>query len=121
MKTHKDLTVFQKSIDIVKLIYDFTNEFPKEEAYGLTSQIRRAGISIPSNIAEGAARPGKKEFIRFLYISLSSLSEMETQIELAYRLNFCNRNDAIDHEIIHIRRMLLKLIKTISTSGMHST
>lgn len=70
MKTHKDLEVWKKSIAVVTDIYNLTANFPKEEKYGLTNQIRRAAVSIPSNIAEGAARRGDKEFIQFLHISL---------------------------------------------------
>ena len=68
-------------------IYKLTKFFPKEEQFGLTSQMRRSSISIPSNIAEGAGRKGSKEFNRFLYIALGSLAEIETQLEIAYRLN----------------------------------
>ncbi len=75
VKSHKDLKVWKESMELVVLIYAATKEFPKDELYGLTSQIRRASISIPSNIAEGAGRNGSKEFIRFLYIALGSLSE----------------------------------------------
>jgi len=76
---HKDLDVWKRSMDLVQLIYEYTKLFPKEEMYGLTSQMRRAAVSIPSNIAEGAARKGDKEFIQFLMLSLGSLSELETQ------------------------------------------
>lgn len=69
---HKDLDVWKRSIGLVSKIYETTVDFPKEEIYGLTSQLKRAGISIPSNIAEGAARSSDKEFVRFLYIALVS-------------------------------------------------
>jgi four helix bundle protein len=81
IKSHKDLKVWQESMTLVVTIYKATENFPKQEIYGLTSQIRRATVSILSNIAEGAGRKGKKEFIRFLYIALGSLSEVETQLE----------------------------------------
>ena len=110
MKTHMDLDVWKKSMDFVENIYKISNQFPKEEVYGLTSQIRRAAISIPSNIAEGASRQGIKEFIQFLYISLGSLSEVETQTMLAKRLNFVNNIDIILTEIITIKKMLNGLI-----------
>ena len=72
MKTHKDLDVWKLSIDFVTDIYKVTSSFPKEDQFGLTNQIRRAAVSVPSNIAEGAARNSDKEFLRFLYISLGS-------------------------------------------------
>ncbi len=78
MKSHNDLKVYQESMDLVIQVYKITNSFPESEKFGLTSQIRRASVSIPSNIAEGAARESKKEFKRFLYISLGSAAELET-------------------------------------------
>jgi four helix bundle protein len=80
VKTHGDLDVWKNGIELVKKIYILTKDFPKEEIYTLTSQIRRLAISIPSNIAEGAARNSKKEFIQFLYIALGSAAELETQL-----------------------------------------
>jgi four helix bundle protein len=88
VKSHKDLKVWQESMDLVIQIYKISEDFPKHEIYGLSSQIRRAAVSIPSNIAEGAGRSGEKEFIRFLYIALGSLSEVETQLEISQRLNY---------------------------------
>ena len=99
LRTHKDLTVWSRSIELVKKVYDETASFPKEESYGLTNQIRRCSVSIPSNIAEGAARQGKKEFIQFLYVSLGSLGELETQLIIAQKLGYLNG------------KMLLGLIK----------
>ena len=110
MKTHVDLDVWKKSMDFVENIYRISSQFPKEEIYGLTSQIRRAAVSVPSNIAEGASRQGSKEFVQFLYISLGSLSEVETQAMLAKRLNFVNNIDIILKEIITIKKMLNGLI-----------
>lgn len=80
MKTHKDLDVWKKSVDFVTIIYKETQSFPKEELYGLTSQMRRAAVSIPSNIAEGSARQGNKELVQFLYIALGSVVELDTQL-----------------------------------------
>jgi four helix bundle protein len=85
---HKDLEVWKLSINFVTSIYKKTNSFPKEEIYGLTSQIRRAAVSIPSNIAEGAARRNKTEFRQFLYIALGSAAELETQLIISGNLNF---------------------------------
>ena len=95
---------------LVKGIYKLTAEFPKEETYGLVPQIRRAAVSIPSNIAEGAARNSNKEFIQFLYISLGSLAELETQLLLSKELGFL-KNAEINGSIVRIRKMLLGLIK----------
>ena len=85
MKTFRDLIVWQKSIDLVTNIYKVTTIFPNEELYGLTSQIRRAAVSIPSNIAEGYGRKATNEFVRFLQISMGSLFELKTQIEISQR------------------------------------
>lgn len=93
MTTHKDLIVWQKSMNLVTLVYKMTNQFPKEEIYGLTSQMRRAAVSIPSNIAEGHGRFSEKELIRFLFISLGSSAELETQLILANNLGFLNQAD----------------------------
>jgi len=83
MKSYKDLELWQVSMNFVSEVYTLTKSFPKEELYGLTSQIRRCAISIPSNIAEGSSRKGTKEFIQFLWIANGSLSDFETQIEIA--------------------------------------
>lgn len=77
MQTHKNLTVWKKSMNLVILVYKASSQFPKEEVFGLTSQMRRSAVSIPSNIAEGHGRNSEKELIRFLYISLGSASEFE--------------------------------------------
>jgi len=77
-------------MELVAKVYKMTQSFPAEEKYGITSQMRRSAISIPSNIAEGAAKKGNKEFIQFLYMSLGSLAELETQIEIALRLGYCD-------------------------------
>jgi len=111
MKTHKDLQVWQFSMDLVEKIYLLTKNFPSEEKFGLTSQMRRAAVSIPSNIAEGAARNSTKEYVRFLYIALGSLSELETQCELSKRLKF--GDDSLISEIIEIRKKLLGLIRSL--------
>ncbi len=84
-----------------------------EEKFGLTSQLRRASVSITSNIAEGAARSSKKEFNKYLYISLGSLAEVETQLEIAGRLKFISEDKELEEQSIYIRRMLLKLIQSL--------
>lgn len=117
MKTHKDLEVWKLSISFVTEIYKITKTFPKDELYGLTSQIRRASVSIPSNIAEGAARKGNKEIIQFLYIALASASEVETQLIIANNLNYIEspEYDEYSNTISRICRMLSSLIKSISS------
>ncbi len=111
--SHKDLKVWQESMTLVENIYKITSEFPKEEMYGLTSQIKRASISVPSNIAEGAGRKSNVEFMRFLYIALGSLSELETQLEIAVRLSFTSHNETIEKQIYFIKNMLSKLILSL--------
>ena len=115
MKTHKDLDVWRKSVSLVTSIYEVTKTFPNDEIYGLTNQTRRSSVSIPSNIAEGSARQGDKEFAHFLYISLGSLSELETQLIIANSLNYLSLKDydSVITSLEEIRRMLLGLIKYV--------
>lgn len=115
MESHKDLKVWQESMNLVVEIYKITNHFPKEELYALTSQMKRSALSIPSNIAEGAGRNGKAEYCRYLYIALGSAIELETQIEIAYRLNFISNIKDLDLKIRFIKNMLSKLIKSLSS------
>jgi len=90
MRIHKDLTVWKRSIALAVQIYKMTATFPKQETYGLGQQMRRAAVSIASNISEGAARGGKKEFTRFLYMAAGSVSELDTQLEIAEAIGFGN-------------------------------
>ncbi len=110
LKTHVDLDVWKLSMDFVENIYRESHRFPKEEMYGLTSQIRRAAVSIPSNIAEGASRQSPKEFVQFLYISLGSLSEVETQLMLAQRLGYAKEIKTLLMNATTIKKMLNGLI-----------
>ncbi|WP_461833943.1 four helix bundle protein [Desulfothermus sp.] len=112
MKTHMDLDVWKLSIEVVKDIYEITKSFPKEEVFGLTSQIKKAAISIPSNIAEGASRQTNKEVIQFLYISLGSASELETQLIIARELGFIDVDnmEIINGKIENIKKMITGLI-----------
>ena len=87
-KPHKNLLAWQKSMELVVLIYDLTKRFPREEAYGLTSQIRRAAVSVPSNISEGAAGRSTDQFKNFLSIAIGSLNEVSTQLEIANRIGY---------------------------------
>ena len=113
MKTHKDLEVWKNSIKLVTQIYEETNKFPKTELYGLTSQIRKSAISIPSNISEGAGRNHTIEFIQFLHISMGSLVELETQLIIACNLNYLSDNifEKLNISLIEIRSQLSGLIK----------
>ncbi|MGP9632686.1 four helix bundle protein [Halomonas sp. AOP43-A1-21] len=88
MRKHQELRVWQQAMDLVEQVYGITKLFPDDERYGLISQMRRCAVSVPSNIAEGAARGSTQEFIRFLYISQGSLSELETQLLIAQRLKY---------------------------------
>ena len=114
MKDHKDLDVWKESMFLTENVYALTKMFPSEEKYGLTSQIKRAVVSIPSNIAEGAARKRDKEFIQFLYIAMGSLSELETQLILSNRLQFVISVDNHLIQIEKIKKMLYGLIRYIS-------
>lgn len=88
VRSYKDLIVWQKAMDLVELVYHLTKLFPKDEQYGLSNQLRRAAVSIPSNIAEGQARNSTAEFRNFLSIARGSLAELETQLLIAERLNY---------------------------------
>ena len=112
IKSYKDLIVWQKAMDLVVEIYKLTDRFPKCEIYGLTSQMRRASVSIPSNIAEGRKLSSRKEFIRFLTIAYGSGTELETQIEIAKRLNYLSPDDSLiaDQILNEVMRMLNKIL-----------
>lgn len=109
-RAHHDLKAWQESMALVKMVYQISTKFPVEETYGLKSQIRRAAVSIPSNIAEGAARSGSKEFLQFLSISRGSLSELETQILIAKNLGYINNPENILEQIDKVFGLLGGLI-----------
>ncbi|SNR76245.1 four helix bundle protein [Lutibacter agarilyticus] len=111
---HKNLDVWKKSIDLVTEVYKITNTFPKNEMYGITSQVRRSAVSVPSNISEGAGRDSTKEYVRFLNISIGSLSELETQMIIAQRLKYIKDSTIFD-EIIKVRKLLIGLKKYLVT------
>ena len=113
MRSHRDLDVWKKSVTLVSEIYTVTRTFPPEEMYGLVNQMRRAAVSVPSNIAEGAARDSQKEFLRFLSIAIGSLAEMETQVVIAKNLKFLDTENHLSQEIEQIRRMLHGLINGV--------
>ncbi len=117
MTSHKDLKVWQKAIELVKVIYDVTITFPNTEQFGLISQIRRCAVSIPSNIAEGCGRNSNKELIHFLYITLGSASELETQIIISQELGFLEKrkSEELQEMVLEIIKMTSSLIKSIKT------
>lgn len=115
IKSYKDLTVWQKSMDLVESIYRITEEFPTNENFGLISQMRRAVVSIPSNIAEGYGRQSTGSYAQFLSISRGSLFELETQIELCIRLKYIQKkeSDKLYIETTEISKMLTALISKL--------
>lgn len=112
-KPHKKLDVWQMAMDLVIEIYRITKSFPKEEKYGLSNQVRRAAVSVPSNIAEGAARQTKKEFINYLHMAQGSLSELDIQLELAKRMGMLDgkRWEGLDGMMLRVDKMLTGLIR----------
>jgi len=121
LKNYKELKVWQKSYNLCLDVYRTTGIFPKEEMYGLTSQMRRSAVSVPSNIAEGYGRKTTADYIRFLYIAYGSLCELETQIMLVGDLNYSDdgRLEALKANISEVERMLKALINSLENK--HST
>ena len=115
MANFKELLVWQKSINFVTEIYELTNDFPKNEMYGLTSQIRRASISIPSDIAEGNSRRSVADYLQFLKIARGSCAEVETQLIIAQNLKFLSEEHylKLNQDIIEISKMLNGLINSL--------
>ena len=116
-KPHKKLDAWGESVEVTISIYHITDNFPKEHRFALTDQIHRAALSIPSNIAEGAARQTKKEFANYLHIAQGSLSELDTQLEIAKRLKFLSEGqwNTLDRQINHIDKLLSGLIKYVKS------
>ena len=114
METHKDLRVWQQSIEMVTSIYLMTQSFPKEEVFGLVSQLRRASVSVPSNIAEGYARGTDKEKLHFLRISSGSMSEVETQLILSLNLGYIDQEKY--NELSEIVTSVWKQLNSLITS-----
>ena len=112
-RPHYNLDAWKEAMTLVKKVYLLTRAFPKEEVYGLTAQMRRAAISVPSNLAEGAARTGTKEFAQFLSIARGSLSELETQLLIAADLGYASRNDEVFPLADRLSRLITGLHKSI--------
>ena len=113
--SYRDLNVWQNAMDLVEDVYKITANFPKEEKYGLISQIRRCSVSIPSNISEGFMRKSTKEYIQFIYIALGSLGELDTQMEIAVRLKFMESKKDFNEKLLLIRKQLYGMVKSLKT------
>lgn len=122
VRCYRDLIVWEKSIDLVTEVYRCTKQFPRQETYGLVSQLRRASVSVPSNIAEGHARSSTGEFRQFLGHALGSLVEIETQLEIAQRLSYISSVDAAEilRRTDEIGRMLSGLLRSLPSKGSPS-
>lgn len=118
MNSYKDLTVYQKSIDLSVNIYKITEKFPKAEIYGLTNQIRRNAVSIPSNIAEGQKRGHKAEYVQFLRIAYGSGAELETQLLIAFKVSYIKQEEfnMLINLLEEIMKMLNRLISVLTSS-----
>jgi len=118
IKSFKELKIWQKGIEIVKDVYALTKDFPREELYGLTSQMRRSAVSIPSNIAEGFKRYHSKEYSQFLHVALGSVAELETQLIIAKEIGFINNEvkllTGVLEKIDHISRMTSSLLNKLN-------
>ncbi len=119
IRTHRDLLVWQKAMSMVTDVYAASSEFPASEQFGLTSQVRRCAVSIPSNIAEGFGRHSTMDYIRFLRIAAGSLCELETQLEISMNLNYLNRRCAekLWRSAREVERMLSSLIRGLEKSA----
>ena len=115
--SYKDLIVWQKSMDLVVAVYELTEQYPKSEMYGLTSQTRRSAVSIPSNIAEGRRRSSRKDYRQFLIVAYGSGAELETQIEIAKRLPFGKNLDytKVNNLLNEVMRMLNKMTSDLKS------
>ena len=123
MKSHKDLTVWQEAVALAGLVYQVTRGFPEDERFGLTNQMRRASVSIASNIAEGAARQSQKEFVRFLHMASGSASELDTQLEIAELAGLAESATIapLRTKREKVSKMIYGLIRSIQDKSDHST
>jgi four helix bundle protein len=116
-RNYRELVVWQEGIKLAKAVYKLTEKFPRHEIYALADQIRRAVVSVPSNIAEGQARKAPGDFRRFLHIALGSLAEVDTQLVLAHEFGYLSKEDIVvlDEQIQGLRRKLYALINSLPT------
>ncbi len=124
MRDHKKLRAFELADKVAVLIYQATRSFPKDEIYGLTSQMRRAAVSVPSNIVEGCARESQTEYLRFLEIAFGSIRELHYQFDLATRLGYANNSDVAECEsrIVETEKVLSALIRSMrKTNSLQPT
>jgi len=115
VRTYRDLLVWQKAIDLVTEVYALTRRLPKSEIFGLSDQMRRAAVSVPSNVAEGQARQHTREFRQFLHIALGSLAELDTQLVIAHRLKYLTSQDVakLTESVTELRRMTAGLLSKL--------
>ncbi|GAI77072.1 unnamed protein product [marine sediment metagenome] len=115
IRTYRDLNIWNVGIELVKDIYKLTEKFPKQEMYGIVSQMRRSAISIPSNVAEGFKRCHNKEYRQFLYVTLGSCAELETQVTIAKELKYiqADKEATLLEKLDHIGRMITNLLKKL--------
>ena len=111
---HYNLEAWKLAMTLVKNVYQVTRSFPQEEIYGLTAQMRRSAVSVPSNLAEGAARTGRKEFAQFLSVAKGSLSELETQLLISAELGYLDSKHAVFELVEEVSRLLASLHKSLS-------
>lgn len=116
-RSHERLEVWQEAMNLVVLVYEFTRTFPQREQYALASQMQRASVSIPSNIAEGAARNGGKKFLHFLSIARRSLAELETQIQIAQRIGYLESSGALLRQGNNLVIKLSTLMRTVKSKN----
>ncbi len=115
-RPHERLEVWRDAMDLVEAVYRFSSRFPDSERFGLVSQIRRAAVSIPANVAEGAARRSKQEYLRFLSIARGSLSEVDTHVQIAQRLQFAGPDETLDELVDRCFAKLTALMNSLSRS-----
>ncbi len=117
MSSHREQFIWQRAVQLAILCYQLTNNFPKSELYGLTNQMRRAAVSVPSNIAEGYGRNGKPEYIRFLHISLGSLRELDTQLYIAKEVGLASPElfTSVMKEVDEVQRILVSTLQKIES------
>lgn len=116
IKSYRDLHAWQRAMDFVTVVYQATAKFPRDEIYGLTSQLRRSAVSVPSNIAEGHGRQSTRDFINFLSIAYGSLNEAQTQIVIAHRLSYLTADEAQSLESLsqEVGRLINGLSRSLS-------